>query len=115
MPVTDTHDLKGGRAMAQPDYLGLCRSCMHCTDCVFIKGMSHSVVFCEEFQIALPAPGPAILNVSNLSEGGLNNPGDPHPEAPALHQGLCCDCENRHACGLRSTPEGGIWYCEEYR
>jgi hypothetical protein len=101
--------------MAQPDYLGLCRSCMHRKDCVFTRGMTHAVVFCEEFQIALPAPGPAFLNVSNLSEGCLNDAGDPNHEAVALHQGLCCDCENRHACGLMSTPEGGIWYCEEYR
>ncbi len=105
--------------MAQPDYLGLCRNCKHSTACLYLKGMQQSVVFCEEFQIALPASGPVFANVSNdiLDDAaGSTAEADADAEAEALdlELGLCCDCENRHACSLM-TPEGGVWYCEEYR
>ena len=94
--------------MAQTEYPGLCRSCMHSDICVLTRGMNFFPVYCEEFQPEIPAA--RLLSRSELSnDSRLFN-----SEDSAGQQGLCCDCGNRHTCTTVSDPEGGVWYCEEY-
>jgi hypothetical protein len=101
--------IKERLVMLQPDYLGLCKICANNAVCIFTRGMMRSVVYCEEFQLQMPYPGPSVQN-------GLSNPASNSPlDSSELSQGLCCDCETRHSCGLTGKSEGGIWYCEEYR
>jgi hypothetical protein len=95
--------------MPQTVHLGLCSSCRHNAVCVFTRNKKCSPVYCEEFQLEISGAVHLPQNDDSKTSGA------PDGEALALHQGLCCDCENRHTCGLISTPEGGVWYCEEYR
>ncbi len=100
--------------MFQAEYLGLCRSCMHSEVCVLSREMNRSPVYCEEFQ-------PEIFSAGQLSRKGFFKDSSRTFSDNAnllnrdLHQGLCCDCENRHTCNLISAQEGGVWYCEEYQ
>lgn len=95
--------------MLQTEYIGLCKICANKAACVFTRGMTRPVIYCEEFQLEIftPAQSPQ----KDISKKAKQNHGDAHDKG----QGLCCDCENRHTCGLVSNAEGGIWYCEEYR
>ena len=103
--------------MARREYLGLCSICLHNAECVFTGKMEHSVVHCEEFQADMPAAGQsARMDFSkDFFNKFSNDTGFPHGRNNGSNQGLCHDCESRHTCGLITTPEGGVWYCEEYR
>ena len=103
--------------MLQTKHLDLCSICANHTHCVFTRNMNHSVVYCEEFLHEIPGAGQLVqTNVANEFPNKLSNDATPlNAEINASLQGLCADCENRRACGLAMNPEGGVWYCEEYR
>lgn len=90
--------------MAAPEQsLGLCSTCNNGNTCIRREGMALPVLFCEEFDDAVPARTNG-RNASALSE----------EDTPLSAQiGLCCTCGNRGSCTLCHYP-GGVWHCEEY-
>lgn len=96
--------------MAENGCKGLCGSCMHAATCVFIGNVKRPVYYCEEFRVERPPAAGAVRENFFQNEKVAYE-----KQEDDLNQGLCCDCENRNVCGLSVKPEGGVWYCEEYR
>ena len=86
-------------------YRDLCSTCCHERTCGSPSTPERPILFCELFEVLAPAP--------------TASPAAAPPERPASgqgveHRGLCVNCDNRHECTM-ARPEGGVWYCEEYR
>ena len=95
-------------AMNAAKYRGICTSCRHCEYCTYQRDPETLVLQCAEFEAIGPKPNPTIEAKNNYSAStriALN------PEIPA---GLCRSCDNYETCSY-PKPEGGVWFCEEYK
>ncbi len=79
----------------------LCLSCAHLETCT-LRGQGAIVQFCEEFEVK-----PGLVQRAFPREAEASR----HVEAA---WGLCATCTHREECVLRTTAQGGVWYCEEY-
>lgn len=84
---------------------GLCATCIHAGDCIFLQSAEEPILYCEEFDSGLTPvsahkPAEKAEAVQPKEDHGL--------------KGLCVNCDNRHTCTF-PKPESGVWHCEEYR
>ncbi len=80
----------------------LCLTCAHQDGCA-LRVDGTVIRFCEEFLVE-PSPTPRAF------------PREVRADEPVdTAQGLCADCAHAEGCAHRTTAEGGVWYCEEYR
>jgi len=84
---------------------GLCVTCIHADDCIFLQSAQEPILYCEEFDSGLTPvsphkPAKKAQAVETKEDHGL--------------KGLCVNCENRQTCTFQK-PESGVWHCEEYR
>lgn len=102
-------DLKSFELSSNPESKpkkGLCTTCTHRSVCCLTS--MQPVTECEEFQREEKETEtlPLKTTVTETTHARVQCEDEGF-------QGLCVNCEQRHACPSSST-EGGIWYCEEY-
>ena len=86
-------------------YRDLCSTCNHAEACGSRSTPERPILFCEWFDVFIPAPTPApVAAPPERSASG---------QGAFEHRGLCVNCENREDCTM-AKPEGGVWHCEEY-
>ncbi len=82
----------------------ICTTCNNREDCAVSARSGSPIMHCDEFddrqEIIAAAPE---LEVAAVKEPETGN-----------YTGICVNCEERTEC-IRSSTEGGIWHCEEYR
>ena len=85
---------------------GICTSCKHWEYCTYQQDPERPALQCAEFEAIGPRPNPVMeAGESYSAQSSLN------PEIPA---GLCRSCDNYETCRYLK-PEGGVWFCEEYK
>ncbi len=83
---------------------GLCVTCNHIEDCLpRVEGKA--IWFCEEFDDS---------SIQSNLKPAMQNGATTQQVKQEKRLGLCMNCENAENCQL-PRPEGGVWYCEEYR
>ena len=85
---------------------GLCSTCNHAAECIYLASAAVPIWRCEDFDDHV---APAALDSSVAME--VQNDTRPARPVPA---GICSNCDNLGTC-MYPKPEGGIWRCEEYR
>jgi hypothetical protein len=88
------------------EYQGICFSCTNLIVCIFIKGSSQPVMFCEEFA----NDGIAMVTSTREKQEAFTE----YKVSTEGHKGLCVTCENCDNCSF-TKQEGGVWHCEEYQ
>lgn len=100
------------RPLSGKGHTGLCSTCLHAPECIFLARATEPVVYCEEFMESarLPSPTPEAIQVSDRKQ----RVGSPvvAEEGIALN-GLCVNCTKKNECLYRKSGEN-IWYCEEH-
>lgn len=84
---------------------GLCATCIHADDCIFLQNAEEPILYCEEFDSGLAPVAPHKSAEKTEAAEPVEN---------QKFKGLCVNCENRHSCTF-PKPESGVWHCEEYR
>jgi hypothetical protein len=90
---------------AAGDQRDLCCICSYVSDCMYRGAPEQPKLHCELFDVDVSALG---MRENRTGQSELREEG-----APDLKGGLCCNCENRQCCTIR-TREGDVWHCEEY-
>ena len=83
----------------------LCSTCNHAPACSNRGTPDSPVFFCEEFDAGEAESSAAPAAVA---------PSQDSTEPKSEYLGLCANCAERETCKL-PKPEGGVWYCEEYK
>ena len=100
-----TSSARAGLSRAEIAERGLCSTCIHKDDCVFLSGATEPVKYCDEFDSGITTvPPKKEISAEESTETG---------EDTEL-KGLCVNCENRETCTFEK-PKSGVWHCEEYR
>ena len=94
-------------------YSGLCSTCNNAPDCCLIGSTDQPVIFCEEFNIHQQTQV-RTMDDTALQAVDFQSIITQKPKEPSKYQGLCVNCDDRETCTFLK-PEGGAWYCEEYR
>lgn len=93
--------------IARNDLEGLCSTCNHNADCIYIGSDKPTILQCEEFDGYVQPMTAGKMSVEKTDA-------EVEPSAPAgRSMGLCMNCDNRASCTL-PMPEAGVWHCEEY-
>jgi hypothetical protein len=92
---------------------GLCATCSHFPDCAYLRNSEKPVVFCEDFECALPTSRTGIVKPDLV-------PFVPHSKTDIEKKGhfkeyigLCKTCKKLPMCTF-TKPGGGTWRCEYY-
>jgi hypothetical protein len=104
----------GGGGIAPDPSIGLCVNCKHNATCAFCGSPDSPKLFCEEFECtgaSCAESEPEMAVVAGGPVAGEALTGEPDSRT---RLGLCVNCDNRESC-CHTIPEGGVWYCEEYR
>lgn len=84
--------------------LGICLTCKHKTDCMYIQANTHLVLHCEEFEVYKYH---RVLN-NDLSEKVYLI-----KDETGKYTGLCINCDNHSFC-INAANEHVVWQCEQY-
>ncbi len=96
--------VKRERKAASEDPRDLCGICMYADECMHRGTAERPKLYCELFDVDVGAISPQAPGKS--ADAADDEPLD-------LAGGLCCNCEHRHNCTIRSK-KGTVWHCEEY-
>ena len=86
---------------------GLCVTCIHADDCVYMRRSESPVQQCNEFAVFYDVADQKSA-ASTIAETD-----DVKPQEE-LYRGLCMNCDERNNCGPTKT-RAGVWQCEEYK
>lgn len=89
---------------------GLCSVCINACGCVYLECVKQPVLQCEEFE---GYPSPPSKPVGQRHPGPVGTRGT-NEEETSKYRGLCAICAERESCTF-PKPEGGVWFCEEYK
>ena len=92
---------------------GICKVCVHESDCTYKKSITRPVLQCEEFECFENGSGKNVAGMISFSPK-LHNSKDEVDSGTGKYKGLCENCDDREVC-VYPKPEGGVWHCEEYK
>ena len=87
---------------------GLCVTCIHADDCVYMRKSKSPVQQCNEFAVSCNQERPNRLSAAAITAAVVSESQD------ELYRGLCMNCDERKNCGPTKT-RAGVWQCEEYK
>jgi len=92
---------------------GICPVCFKNADCQYPNITDLFILQCGEFEAALPLQ--TLKGGKNVSKGVSTTGKVPSKEvSSSRNKGLCGNCDDNAVC-VFNRPEGGVWFCEEYR
>ena len=87
---------------------GICITCIHADDCVYMRKSESPVQQCNEFTVSCSQDKPNKPAADAISGVNASESQD------ELYRGLCMNCDERSNCGPTKT-RAGVWQCEEYK
>jgi hypothetical protein len=98
--------------MTDKGYAGLCLTCLHAFDCVFLGRATEPVVYCEEFSNQVHLPVQAAANIQVIGQNARAGSPVIGKEGITLN-GLCINCTRNIEC-WHAESGTNILHCEEY-
>jgi hypothetical protein len=86
--------------------MGICKSCVHRSTCLFLASARRPIYFCEEFD---DRNGDELVKAPAVD----SPPREEINYGEAQEQGLCANCVSKADC-MNRRPGVAVWHCEDY-